>query len=103
MNWLVGTAYAQGFQLGLPLGVPGGKCAGGACSDFGAYFHDLILLGIYVAMAVAVIMVAYAGFIYAHSQGQADQVSKAKELVAGTFTGLALLLLIRLILPTLGL
>ncbi len=98
-DYLVGTAQAQ-FTLGLPFG--GSQCPDNVCPDFNAYFTALVNFAVVIAGLVAVLVVIYAGFTYAQSQGQADKVSHAKELIAGALTGLALLLLIRLILPTLN-
>jgi hypothetical protein len=103
MNWLastfwLGIAKAQ-FTPGLPL--PGK--AGVPYQDFNAYFTDLVSFLVRVAVGIAIIVVIYAGFLYSRSQGKTEVISQAKELVAGALTGLAILLLIRVILPTLNL
>jgi hypothetical protein len=99
MSWVVEKAYAQ-FQLGLPFGAS--QCPNGQCPDFNAYFTGLVNFALVIAGLLAVLVIVYAGFIYTQSQGQADKVTYAKELIAGALTGLALLLLTRLIVPTLG-
>src|SRR5690349_5879888 len=97
-NELIGQVLAQGtFDPGLPL-TPG---ASSSCT-FQCYFNSLVNVGIIVAIAISVLIVVYAGFSYARSQGDTSKVALAKELVAGCLTGLAILLLIKLILPTLG-
>lgn len=94
---LVNSAQAQAtFQPGLPLTKGQGNVT------FSEYFSSLINVGIIVAIAVSAAIIIYAGIMYAQSEGDASKVSLAKELVAGCLTGLAILLLIRLILPTLG-
>lgn len=95
MDWLVGVANAQ-INLGLPFNQ--GKAN---YSNFNDYFVDLINFSVVVASLIAVVIIIYAGLNYVQSQGQADKASHAKELIAGALTGLGLLLMIRLILPTL--
>lgn len=95
MTWFLGVAHAQ-FELGLPFSEHT------KYATFNAYFTDLVNFAVIIAGLIAVLVIVYAGYIYTQSQGQADRVSYAKELIAGALTGLALLLMIRLILPTLG-
>lgn len=92
---LVGRALAQ-FDAGLPIS------GSGHYTSFSAYFNDLIGLAIQIALGVSVLIVVYAGFLYSRSQGEAASIATAKELVSGVLIGLAILFLIRLILPTLG-
>ena len=98
-DWLVSKVLAQEgtFQPGLPL-TPNqtGRIT------FAQYFSSLINVGIIIAIAISVLITVYAGIMYAQSQGEASKIALAKELVAGCLTGLAILLLIKLILPTLG-
>ena len=94
------------FWLGRALAqakfTPGLNIDGGGEKTFSEYFQDIVNVGIIVAIAVSVLIVVYAGILYSQSQGEASKISLAKELVAGCLTGLAILLLIKLILPTLG-
>ena len=90
-------AKEHGINLALPF-APGG----GHYNTFNEYFVALITYGIGLAAAIAVLIVVYAGTVYARSGGAADKIAEAKEWSAGALTGLAILLLIRLILPTLG-
>ena len=100
----IGLAYAVDpngcaggtFKPGLPI-------AGGAeCVTFNQYFTSLVNLAIGVAIAVSIGIVVYAGIIYAQNRGEASKIALAKELVGGVVTGMAIILLIKLILPTLG-
>jgi hypothetical protein len=96
-DWLISPVLAQGkFTPGLPV-APGQENI-----TFAQYFESLVNTGIIVAIAVSALIVVYAGIMYSQSQGEASKVALAKELVAGCLTGLAILLLIKLILPTLG-
>lgn len=97
MDWFSSAALAQGtFQPGLPI-TPGQGSV-----TFGTYFESLINVGIIVAISISILITIYAGIIYSQSQGEAGKTALAKELIAGCLTGLAILLLIKLILPTLG-
>lgn len=94
-HWFIGTAQAS-FTLGLPF-------AGRTTYDtFGQYFTALLNLAIEVAVGISTLIVVYAGFLYSHSQGQPQPLNQAKELIAGVLTGLAILFMIRLITPSLG-
>lgn len=96
INFWLGRALAQAkFTPGLTIDNGGEK-------TFGEYFTSIINVGIIVAIAVSVLMTVYAGILYTQSQGEASKIALAKELVGGCLTGLAILLLIKLILPTLG-
>lgn len=96
MDFWLGRAIAQDINLGLPFADRA------TYPTFNAYFTALVSFAVTIASLIAVAVIVYAGFVYSQSQGQADKVSFAKELIAGALTGLALLLMIRLILPTLG-
>ncbi|MDO8649933.1 MAG: hypothetical protein Q7K33_01320 [Candidatus Berkelbacteria bacterium] len=96
-SWFFQAVLAQGkFQPGLPIDDNKGAVT------FQEYFSSLVNVGIIVAIAISVLITIYAGIIYAQSEGEASKIALAKELVAGCLTGLAILLLIKLILPTLG-
>lgn len=94
---VVGHALAQ-INPGLPIN----GTHSGSYPTFNAYFNDLIGLAMNIATGVAILMFVYAGFLYSRSRGDAATISTAKELVSGVLIGLAILFLIRLILPTLG-
>lgn len=96
MNYWIGVAQAAKIQLGLPFGE------NAEFDTFNEYFTALVNFAVIAAGLIAVLVIVYAGYVYTQSQGQADRVSYAKELIAGALTGLALLLMIRLIVPTLG-
>src|SRR3989344_9466394 len=96
LSWLASSVLAQEFTPGFPV-EPGQNNV-----TFAQYFQSLVNVSIIVAVAISVLITIYAGIIYAQSQGEASKIALAKELVAGCLTGLAILLLIKLILPTLG-
>lgn len=98
LGLFIESARAE-FTLGLPFGAS--QCPDNVCPDFNSYFVGLVNFAVIVAGLVAVLVVVYSGFVYVQSQGQPDRASHAKELIAGALTGLILLFLIRLLLPTL--
>ncbi|MDP3992682.1 MAG: hypothetical protein Q8Q05_00465 [bacterium] len=94
---ILSKVLAQGkFTPGLPIEPGKGE------QTFQEYFSSLVDVGVIVAIAISVLITIYAGILYAQSQGEASKIALAKELIAGCLTGLAILLLIKLILPTLG-
>ena len=98
-DWLLTKILAADpgtFTPGLPVET------GQGAVTFQDYFSSLVNVGIVVAIAISVLITIYAGIIYSQSQGEASKIALAKELIAGCLTGLAILLLIKLILPTLG-
>lgn len=71
-------------------------------NSFNDYFISVVNSAIIIAGFFSVLIFVYAGFVYTKSQGDAAKISTAKELVSGVIIGLAILLLIKVILPTLG-
>jgi len=106
MNWLessfwIASAKAAAWTAGLPIINPDTPDRN-TYTGFSDYFKDLVDVAVGTGTIVAIMIVIYAGIIYGKSQGKPDEINKAKELVAGSLTGIALLLLIRLVTPTLG-
>ncbi len=93
--FFIGVAHAD-----INISMPFNK--GETYTTFNDYFSALTNWAVGIAALIAVLVIVYAGYSYTQSQGQADKTSQAKELAAGALTGLALLLMIRLITPTLG-
>jgi len=85
------------FTPGLPITTNQNEAV-----TFAEYFTSIINVSIIVAISVSILITVYAGIIYSQSQGEASKTTLAKELVGGALTGLSILLLIKLILPTLG-
>lgn len=102
LEFWVGVAQAA-FELGLPFRRdPATGLDRIHYNSFGEYFTDLVGLAVAVAGLLATAVIIYAGIIYSKSEGRAEQINYAKELAAGALTGLAILLMIRLVTPTLG-
>lgn len=96
-QFVIFTAFAQEkIKLGLPFAGESGY------DSFNEYFAALITYGLVAAATMATGVIVYAGILYSSSKGSAEGVNKAKELASGSITGLIILLLIKLILPTLN-
>ena len=109
-NWLVGKAYA--YTINVPIastcgegGVKGTKgnfdCT--QYSNFTEYFLDLIKYAVNIAGAIAILVIVYGAFKYVTSGGDDTKAKEGKDIIVGALIGFALLLLIRVIIPLLGL
>lgn len=88
--------YAQ-FTVGLPF--PGGETE---YESFNAYIIDLVGFAILVGSMFAVLVIIYGGFLYATSAGDESKAKSGKDIIVGSLTGFILLILIRLLVPILG-
>lgn len=95
MSWLVERAYA--YTVGIP--VNGNKTE---YANFSEYFIDLVGLAINLGGALAVIMILFGAFKYVTSAGDDSKAKEGKDVIVGAVVGLALLLLIKLIVPIIG-
>lgn len=66
--------------------------------NVGHYVELLYKWGIVAATSLAVLVVIYAGYLYAMSQGNPDSTKLAKDLIVGALVGLALIILAGVIL-----
>ena len=64
----------------------------------GDYVTKLYKFGIPAGMALAGLVMIYAGYIFITSQGNPDGIKQAKDLMIGALTGLALIILAGVIL-----
>jgi len=67
------------------------------------YLENVYLWSIGVAGLLAIIMLMYAGYQYATSQGNPEQINQAKEIIIGALAGLALLIIAALVVQAMGL
>jgi len=72
-------------------------------TSFQAYFVDLVNFAINIALALAVLVIIFGGFKYVTSGGDDAKAKDGKDLIVGAIIGLALLLMIKIIIPLLGL
>lgn len=105
---IIDTAIATGEEVvtkGYSVSVPiqGRR----EYPDFSSYFLDIIRFSITLASALAVLFILFGAFKYITSgtdtSKDASRVKDAKDTIVGALVGLALLLLIRLIIPLLDL
>jgi len=83
-------------ELG-PAGSPEGSGPSDPGSSFGTTLEDWIpnfyLWAVGIAGSLAILMLIYAGYLYATSTGNPEQSNLAKEYIIGALSGLAFLLL----------
>lgn len=66
--------------------------------DVGEYITLLYRWGIPLCISLAVLVLIYAGYLYATSGGNPDSLKQAKDLIIGALVGLALVILAGVIL-----
>lgn len=71
--------------------------------NFTEYFIDLINYAVNVAFALAALVIIFGAFKYATAGGDDAKAKDGKDVIVGALVGLAILLLIKLIVPLLGL
>ena len=75
------------------------------CTDYNSftdYFLDLINYAVNLAFALAVLVIVFGAFKYVTAGGDDAKAKDGKDIIVGALIGLALLLLIKLIVPLLG-
>lgn len=94
-------APVTGGTVGVTTATPQekGEFFGGTLKE---YLENLYVWSIGIAGMLAIIMLMYAGYQYASSMGNPDQVNQSKEIIVGALAGLALLILAALLLKSLG-
>lgn len=101
-DWLVGRALA--YTIGVPIEskvVNGEKVPVTEYSSFSDYFLALIKLATNIAIALAVLMIIWGAFKYVSSAGDDAKAKDGKDIIVGALVGLALLFLIKVIVPIL--
>jgi len=92
------TAFAA---LGTGIDVPGQGIS--KATSYAQYIGNIYNFAIKLGGILAVLMIIYAGIRYMTSQGNPSAINEAKDILIGSLSGFALLLLIYLILNLLGL
>lgn len=100
-DWLVDRALA--YTINVPIAKDDKGKDIFEYPSFKAYFLDLIKVAINIAAALAVMMIVYGAFKYATSGGDETKAKDGKDIIVGALVGFALLLLIRVLIPLLGL
>lgn len=99
-DWLVGRALA--YQIGVTINKANNSCDNkdpNCYTSFAAYFLDLIRLATNVAIGLAVMMIVWGAFKYTTSGGDDTRAKDGKDIIVGALVGLALLFLIKVIVP----
>lgn len=100
-DWFLGRALA--YTINVPIAKDENGKDIFEYPSFKAYFLDLIKLAVNIAAALAVLMIVYGAFKYATSGGDESKAKDGKDMIVGALVGFGLLLLIRVLIPLLGL
>jgi hypothetical protein len=87
------------WALGIGLKMPGRDTD---YTGYQQYIADIFNFAMIAGGALSVLMIIYAGFRYMTSQGNPSGINEAKDILIGSLSGFALLLLSYLILKVLG-
>lgn len=96
-GWLLGRALA--YTIGVPIEKAADGTPKTTYTSFSEYFLALIKLAVTVAIALAVLMIVWGAFKYVTSGGDESRAKDGKDIIVGALVGLALLFLIRIIVP----
>lgn len=99
---LLSPNIAKAIEVGV--GIPDGK--GGTTTSFTSYvvyIKTIFSFAMKLGAALAVLMILYAAIKYITSQGNTSATNEAKDIIIGSLSGFAMLLLIYLILNVIGL
>jgi len=97
--WL-GRAYA--YTIGVPIEKDSSGKWVTSYADFTSYFLALIKLAINIAGSLAILVILWGAFRYVTSAGDEAKAKEAKDLIIGAVVGFALLVLIRVLVPIIG-
>lgn len=87
MSEFVKTVYAQAVNTDF-----------GTASNVGEYISKIFIKLIPAVGGLAVLMMIYAGYLYMTSQGNSEQINKAKDIILGVIFGIILLFTIEVLL-----
>ena len=91
---------ARVFAVDVGVESPG---HGTSFADFSAYIFAVFSFALKLGAILTTLMVIYAGYKYMTSQGNPTGINEAKDIMIGSITGFAMLLLVYFILNILGL
>lgn len=94
-------ALAADTPVGLPIPT-GTRATGGSYSNFESYVSDIYSFAQYVGVALAIMMIVYAGILYTTSAGDSNKLNTAKEIAIGALIGLAMLFMLNFLARLLG-
>lgn len=91
-----GCADSEGYHISLPFNGTTHYC------NFTDYFVGLMTWAIGIAQILAVIMILWGAFKYSTSGGDQSKIKEGKDIIIGALVGFALLLLIKVLIPIIG-
>lgn len=91
---------AKAFAVETGVAIPG---FGTSFASFNSYISAVFQYSMKVGIVLTTLMIIYAGYKYMTSQGNPTAINEAKDIIIGSLSGFALLLLIYLILNVLNL
>ena len=95
--FLLTPSFAKAVQTGVE--IPG---EGSSFDNFVDYMTSIFSFALKLGAALTTMMIIYAGYKYLTSQGNSTATGEAKEIIIGSLSGFAMLLLIYLLLNVLG-
>lgn len=88
-----GAATGSSLEVGVAIPNAGNKFAG-----YGGYIAAVFKFAMQLGIILTTLMIIYAGYKYMTSQGNPTALNEAKDIIIGSLSGFAMLLLIYLIL-----
>lgn len=94
MNFI---GVAKAYTIGVPIN--GSQTT---YTSFNAYLIDLVKLAINIGGLIAILVIVYGALLYVTSAGDEAKAKTGKDIIVGSLVGFALLVLIRVLVPILG-
>ena len=91
---------ATTFAVETGVAIPG---FGTSFSSYNSYVSAVFQYSMKFGIVLTTLMIIYAGFKYMTSQGNPSAINEAKDIIIGSLSGFALLLVIYLVLNVLNL
>jgi len=100
LSWFVDRAYAYTVNLPIAKDDQGNPIT--TYASFGGYLVDLIKFAVNIAFGLAVLMIIFGAFKYVTSGGDEAKTKDGKDIILSAVIGFAILVLIRILVPILG-
>ena len=91
---------AKTFAVEVGVAIPGYPTG---FASYNSYISAVFAYSMKVGIVLTTLMIIYAGFKYMTSQGNPSAINEAKDIIIGSLSGFALLLVIYLLLNVLNL
>jgi len=90
----------KAFAVETGVAIPG---FGNSFASYNSYISAVFQYSMKVGIVLTTLMIIYAGFKYMTSQGNPSAINEAKDIIIGSLSGFALLLVLYLVLNILNL